>query len=222
MGQTETELRAPTFDEQVAIDNYQGASKEALTAANSVGDKIVTAAFSFATAYGAVIALVSPEEKPEAVVAVIPFVLLALAAVIALYSQSRGVKLEGSTEVSQLRSVVNTAITTKRRLSWAALVLLALGVAVAGAIVYDQYGQPEKEKPVAVQVWLTPAGVDFANQACGGGVTAKVDGTVASAGDLENERVGINVAKASCAAGPSTLYLDKDLIAGVRGPAAPA
>lgn len=222
MGVNETVLRAPTFDEEVAIENYKGASKEALTAANSVGDKTVAAAFSFATAYGAVIALVSPEEKPEALIAVIPFVLLALAAVLALYSQSRGVELEGSTQVSALRGVVNEAIKTKRRLSLAALILLALGVAVAGAIVYDQYGQPEKEQPVAVQVWLTPAGVDFANQACGGGVTSRVAGTVTSTDALASERVGITVSKASCASGAGTLYLDKDLIAGVRQPAAPA
>jgi hypothetical protein len=213
------QLRAPTFDEAVAIDNYKAASKEALAAANGVGDKIVAAAFSFATAYGAVIALVAPKESPALVVVVIPLLLLAAAAVLALWSQSIGVKIAPTDEVSNLRTAVNSAISAKRWWSRGALATLVVGVVIAGIVVNDNYAEPaKKDSPVAVQVFLTPAGARFADKACGGGVRDGFEGTVESASSLTAERVGVMVAASGCAAGASTLYLDQKLIAALRQP----
>ncbi|HEY1853043.1 MAG TPA: hypothetical protein VGG40_00520 [Solirubrobacterales bacterium] len=211
------QLQAPTFNQLVAIENYKSASKEALSAANSAGDKITAAAFSFATAYGAVIALVEPKETPAAVLAAIPFALLALAAVLALYAQSIGISIAGTDDVDKLKDAVDSAITAKRRWAWGALALLAAGVIVAGLIVGDKYAGPaQSSSPIQVEVWLSQPGLKVAEEVCGGSVKTMIEGTVASTDALSDERVGLTVNKASCGSGAGTLYLSQWLIAGAR------
>lgn len=210
-------LRSLTISEQVALENYKGASKEALSAASSVADKIVAAAFSFATAYGAVIALVAPEEAPEPVVAALPFVFFALAAGLALWGQSRGVGLTNSTEVADLEKAVNGAVVAKRRWSQGALALLVIGVIVAGVIMHDNYAEPAQgDSSIAVEAWLTPAGKVFVGNACGGAEVTKLRGTVESKEALSAMRVGLTVAKAMCPAGAGTLYFGQRMLVGVK------
>jgi hypothetical protein len=213
-------LRAPTFDETVAAENYKGASKEALASANSVADKLVAASFSFATAYGAVIALVAPEGSPEPIVVAIPFILFAAAAGCALWAQSEGLALQGTADLAQLRESVNGLIATKRRLSRVALGALVLGVILAGLVVRGNYAEPAKANAaVDVLVFFSPSGRAFVQSACGAPFST-LHGTVENTAALSEERVGLAVTKKKCPPQGGVLYLSQRQIAGVRVKAA--
>lgn len=202
------ELRPPTFDEEVAIENYKTASKEALSAANSVADKIVTAAFSIATAYGAVVALVAPEETPSPVAVVVPFALLAIAVGTALYAQSIGIDLKGGEALDKLQKAVKDAVKCKRRWSRVALFSLAVGVLAAGILVREVYAEPaEPESPVPVRLWLTPAGVKSLAKTCGARNSVSIKGKIKTVEDLEKRSIPIEVTKKACADGAGTLIL---------------
>ena len=84
----QSELRPPTLAENLAIEGYKTAITTALASVNGVCDKIVTAAFSVATAFGAVVALVAPKESPAPLLMALPFLLFAAAVALALYAQS--------------------------------------------------------------------------------------------------------------------------------------
>jgi hypothetical protein len=209
-------LRSPTFDEEVAIDNYRNASKEALSAANSVADKIVTAAFSIATAYGALIALVKPEETPSPIAAVIPFALLAIAVGIALYAQSLGIGLAGGDELEKLQKAVKDTVGAKRLWSRVALACLALGVLVAGILVNDVYAKPAPKSPVPVHVWLTAPGVESLKKTCGEKQDAVIAGKVKAIEDLEKRSIPLEVAAKACPDGAGTVVLRRRQIVAAK------
>jgi heme A synthase len=213
---TPPQLRAPTFDEAVAIDNYKAASKEALSAANSVTDKIVTAAFSIATAYGAVIALVAPEETPSPLAVAIPFALLAIAVGTALYGQSIGIDLSGDDEVDKLQGIVNNTVKSKRRWSRGALIALALGVLAAGILLRDAYAKPATpESPVSVRVWLNPHGVKALEKTCGPHGPS-IAGKVKSIEGFEKRSIPLEVTAAACPSGAGTVVLRRRQVTVVK------
>jgi hypothetical protein len=178
---TAKQLRTPTFAESVAIDNYKEATKGALEATDGTGDKIATAAVSAATAYGAVIALVTEKEGAKPLVLALPFVGFGLALIVALWSQSRGVKAAPDDEVDKVQTAVTDLITAKRRFNRAALVILGTGLVVAGFIVADKYRKPAEAlqvKPAVVV--LTAAGRDAVAALCGG-VRSELRGSIDAA-----------------------------------------
>jgi hypothetical protein len=65
-----------TFEEQTAVTAYEKAVSDALSAADSAAEKLITAAFSIATAYGALVALVAPKEETRSLVLGLPFIFL--------------------------------------------------------------------------------------------------------------------------------------------------
>jgi hypothetical protein len=214
-------LRAATLEEQVAIDNYKEASKASLAAATSYSDKLSTAGFSFATAYGAVIALVAPDDKPEPIVAVLPFVFFAAAVVLALLAQGKGIEADTPAEVSRLQSAVTSAIESKRHWSWAALGSLAIGIVVAGAIINAHYAEPAKSnESTEVNVLLTPAGAESVATACNSKSTSRLQGSVEAGAVLTARRVEIEIAAGLCGEADTDLSLPQSAIAVIASTAA--
>jgi hypothetical protein len=209
----EADLRPPTFAESVAIDNYKAASKEALGSADSVADKVVTAGFSIGTAYGAVIALVSPKDTPAPLVAALPFVFLAGAIALALYAQSIPVPVEAEDRLDRLTDAVTETVQKKRVFDWLALGALVLGVLVAGIIIADKYREPaEDDSPVAVEVLLTESGATSVGSACGLTGQDRIMGTVKNADSISADPLQLTVTEDACPDAPGTLSLPKTAV----------
>jgi hypothetical protein len=208
------DLRAPTFNEEVAIDNYKAASKDSLSSATSVADKIVTAAFSIGTAYGAVIALVAPKDTPAPLVAAIPFALLALAIVSALYAQSIAVAVAGTDDLDSLTSAVNDTAHKKRKWGRIALALLTAGIIATGIIIREEYSEPAKEgSPEPVEVLLTESGAQSVGSACGTAGQDRIMGTVEDADSFSADPLQLTVTEDACRDAPGTLSLPKTAVA---------
>jgi hypothetical protein len=155
----------PTIGQSVALEDYKEALKAALPAADAVGDKLVTAAVSVATAYGAVIALVSPKESAGFVKLAVPFVGFALALGLGLWSQTFGVNLEPNDKLEDAERRIKKLIVCKRRTNRLALFALMVGIIVAGVIIANVY-RPKPEVPKSAAIRLTSAGVAEVKAAC--------------------------------------------------------
>lgn len=200
-------LRAPTFAESVAIDNYKGAVTGALASADSVSDKIVTAAFSVATAFGAIVALVTPKDSTSSYLIALPFILLAGAVGAALYAESLAVPINLSDDLATVKTSVDTTISSKRLAGRVALVALALGMLGAGLVLASTYRSSSKSTSTTVSLWLTAAGDRAVKLACGNGFVSPLRGTVSDPSKLSGATISIKVEKSSCANGTATIVL---------------
>jgi hypothetical protein len=133
-------LRPTTLEEQLALEAYQEAIKGALSSADSAADKILTAALSVSTLYGALVTLVKPETEAAPIVLAIPFALLALAAVISGWALTAGVSNLESAKVESVKKAVRDTISAKRLRSNAAVLLMAIALVAAGVVVTYAYG----------------------------------------------------------------------------------
>ena len=211
------ELRAPTFAESLVIENYKGAITGALTSATAASDKIVAAAFSVATAFGAVIALVSPKDSTSSLWIALPFALIAIAVAAALYSESIAVSVELTDDLAAVKRNVDTAIFQKRLFGWIALGALAAAMIGAGFVLSSGYrASSKKVSPINAEVWLTSTGTKTLAQACGAGAASPVAGTVADAAALASTVVNVKVDKTACRNGGGTLVLPSSTIAIAR------
>ena len=209
-------LKALTFDQRVAVDNYRAAMTGALGAADSIADKVVTSSIALATAYGAVIALVAPKDAQAPWQAALPFVPLAIAVGLALNAQRIGVDIEPTNDVARVRDATKNAITGKRRWGAAALVSLAIGLFVAGWVVYKYYGpsaRSEDTTPATAEVYLTPAGTSAIKRVCNKAGVTVLSGQVDGADALNSARVSVKVTKSECPAGAGTVVLPQKMIA---------
>ena len=205
-----------TFDQRVAVDNYRAAMTGALFAADSIADKVVTASFALATAYGAVITLVAPKDAQTPWEAALPFVPLAVGVGLALNAQRIGVDIEPTNEVERVRNATNDAIVGKRRWGGVALAFLTIAMLVAGWVVYKYYGpsaQTEDTTPVSAEVYVTPAGTSAIKRVCNKGGVTVLSGEVDGAAALESARVSVKVTKSECPSGAGTVVLPQKLIA---------
>jgi hypothetical protein len=210
-------LRAPTFAESAAIDTYKEAVTGALSSADSVSDKIVTAAFSVATAFGAIVALVTPKDSTSHYLVALPFVLLAAAIGAALYAQSRAVPIKPTDDLTTVKSSVDSTVRSKRLWGRVALAALAAGMLVAGGVLVSTYRESTKKStPTAVQLWLTPAGASTVARACGPGTPSPLKGTVADPKQLAAATVEIKVDATACPGGAGLLVLPRAAIAVAR------
>jgi hypothetical protein len=210
------ELTPLTFSESVIVDNYRAAVGGALAAADSVADKVVTAAFAVATAYGAVITLVAPKDLQTPWQAAVPFVPLALAVGVALLTQSIGISVQPTDAVDAVRKNTINAIRWKRLLGGVSLVVLAIALVTAGWVVYSFYGpsaQTDEETPVAAELFLTPAGTSAIERVCGNADVTVVRGQVNGAEALTSPRVSLELTKAECPSGAGTVVLPQRMIA---------
>jgi hypothetical protein len=210
----EPQLRALTVDELVAVDSYKSAASGALEAADKLADKIVTASFSFATAYGAVIALVAPKDSTQPLIVVLPFALLGIAVGLALYAQSMAVGIQEGAQLAALRTSVSSVVDQKRSWGRGALAVLTVGLLVAGYVLHEKYAEPaEDDSAAVVQIWLTAAGTSYVADACGNEGVAQVDGVVEKVDTLSASRVPLIVDATACPDGAGTLFLPQRAIA---------
>jgi hypothetical protein len=205
-----TALRPLSFEEQVAVDNYKKATSESLAATGEMADKIVTAAFSVATAYGAVVALVAPKDSASPILVVAPFAVLALALGIALWGEGIGVPVTSATTTEDARTSVTNTIGTKRLLNNIALSVLVVAMALAGYVLYHTY-RPSAGSKMTVTIWLTSMGSHLVDQACGMS-TPQIRGQVDDLSDLSSKRVQISVDKTACKSGAGTIVLPQAAI----------
>jgi hypothetical protein len=210
----EPALRAPTFAETVSLDNYKAAMGNALSAADSLADKVVTASFSVATAYGAVVALVAPKDSSSPLLILAPFIALGVAVALALFAQSLGISLTDTDDLGTIRTRINSMISSKRLWGRLALVALAAGIVIAGYAVRETYGPAATSTgSTTVRVWLTPAGTNLVARVCGGGRVTELAGQVDNADQLTDSRVPITVDAKACPAGKGTILLPQRAIA---------
>jgi hypothetical protein len=207
-------LRSQYFSEKVIIDTFVTAGTGALTRADGIAEKVVTAAFSVATAYTAVIALVAPKDSVSPPLVIAPFILFAAAIVLALMAQSVQLQLEPATnDVREISRRVQTSTRSKRDWGYGGLAALTLGLVIAGLAIYETYGPgaDEKDTAIDVEIWLTPAGTRLVGAACGN-VANPLVGEVADADSLSSGTVALEVTKAGCRNGAGTLVLPRRAI----------
>jgi hypothetical protein len=132
-------LRTPSFGESVVFDAYKTAIDNALDSGNKAAEAITTAAFSLATAYGALIGLVAPKQQAPAVLIGLPFGMFALAALISLWTRAAGVKVKIENSVDGVLTTVSDMVDYKRKGARIAIALLSVSVVVAGALVVYGY-----------------------------------------------------------------------------------
>lgn len=212
------ELEPLSFSEAVAVDNYRAAMTGALTAADSLADKLVVTTVSVATAYGAVIALVAPKDSQTPWQAAVPFAPLAIAIGVALYAQSIGIPIDPNDKLEVVRKRIERTITSKRAWGRGALGALVLGLLVAGGVVYEYYGPSAKETkaPAQVTLYLTPIGSKAIGLACGRGGANSLKGLV-NVTDLSAEWVPIRVTRAACPSGAGLVNVPRRGIAATKG-----
>jgi hypothetical protein len=208
-------LRAPTFAESVVIDSYKGAATGAIASADSVADKIVTASVSVATAFGAVVALVTPKDSTSGYVIAIPFVLLAAAVGTSLYAQSIAVPINLSDDLATVKSSIDDTIKSKRLWGRIGLGALAIGILIAALVLASTYRESKKAKAktTAVTLWLTSSGEKTVQVACGRSFTSPLKGTVTDPAKLSGETIVVKVGKKACPAGAATLVLPRKAVA---------
>ena len=208
----QSELRPPTLAENLAIEGYKTAITTALASVNGVCDKIVTAAFSVATAFGAVVALVAPKESPAPLLMALPFLLFAAAVALALYAQSIAVAPIARNTVEDAESSVKTAVDDKQWLARAAIILLVAGMASAAWVIYKTY-RPSTESASDATLWLSPPGTKLVAQACGTRNATQLQGKVE---DFSAKPVEVEVDESACPSGAGTLLLPRTAIAVAR------
>lgn len=133
-------LRPISLEEEIALEAYREGVKAALSAADSAYEKVLTASFSIATAYGALLALVKRDKTAARILLGAPFVLLAAAALAAAWGLVKGVKSLEKPEVTAVRGSVDDALDAKRKWTKGAVVLLVIALATSGCVVLSSYG----------------------------------------------------------------------------------
>src|SRR5256885_11469213 len=99
--------RPPYYNESVLLDAYKEAIKGALAAADTAADKILTAAFSLTTAYGALVALAQPKAGSTPIVILLPFLPFACAAVLAVLALLPSVSVAATNELAKVTGAVS-------------------------------------------------------------------------------------------------------------------
>lgn len=169
-------VRPLSFEEQTAVAAYEKAISDALAAADSAAERLITAAFSIATAYGALIALVAPEDETKSWILGLPFLPLMGAAIAAMVAHTVGIDVDITGDIQLVTRRIESSIVSKRRPAWIALVLMVVAVAVAGWIVVDRYsGGETASDDLSVTIWVTPSEAQKLVSVCGT-TTASISG----------------------------------------------
>jgi hypothetical protein len=205
-------LEPPTFGQVVYIDSYQEGIKAALASADSACEKILTAAISLTTVYGAVIALVAPKEKAADIWVTLPFVGFAAAVVICMWAQSKGIEFAQDDKVSTVKEKITGIINSKRGLARLAVVVLAASLVGAGVIVNKEYGKPPTDAGAdKVAVTLSPEALEVLSKSCDG-TQNPVRGEIKKS-EFPGDLVAITVGAGDCPAGAQTFSLPRESVA---------
>jgi hypothetical protein len=163
----DSDLEPIDWQQKVFIDSHKAAIEKAIESSDGACGTVLTACLSLATAYGAAIALVAPTDERAPLLVVTPFVLLAAGAVVALLGKAAGISLGEFATTGQVRSAVASAVEAKRRASWVAVGLAAVGVIFAGWVIFTTYGQPEGQTAGKTEIVFSDAGQAQFDAACG-------------------------------------------------------
>jgi hypothetical protein len=174
-------VRGVTPGEESVFEAWREAIKKSLDSADDAAGTILTAAFSLATAYGALIGLVAPDDDPGPILLGLPILFFAAGAVFALLAKTRGVEVSTTSDVDRIVTSIKGAVDSKRfRASWAIGVMVAGIVVAAAVIVFSYAGSPE---PVSVTARLTDLGISSLTDSCRGAADG-LTGDLESVGDF--------------------------------------
>jgi hypothetical protein len=164
---TAPKLTPLSFEQSMLVETYREGYKASIASANGSCEKITTGAFALATAYGALIALVVPEDAVPGWMVAAPIVGFVVAAVLALTGHVVGQDGAPTADYADMQNDVKSTLQRKRKLAWAAIAVLAGGICFGGIVTYVQYGSPAEEPAQTSQVELTSDGVDLVSSLCG-------------------------------------------------------
>lgn len=199
-----------TISEQAILDAYRETLKGSVASTDSGTGTVLTAAFSIATAYGALIGLVAPTDQPSSVAVGIPFAVFGAAAVLAMIALVQGIKVAAHPTSDELISPFKSLLLRKRLLAGAAVAALAAAIIVSAVVVINAYGPgaqgpTEHAKVIAV---VPDNGTDAISAACPG-ATGSVTGEI-HLDSLEKEFVVVDVPAGTCqGSGTTTLRIPK-------------
>ncbi|WP_405761850.1 hypothetical protein [Streptomyces sp. NBC_00045] len=159
----------PDFGQRIVINSYMEGIKASLSSSDSACEKILTAAISLTTVYGAVITLVAPKDESASFSTALPFCGFALAALACMWGQSCGIKFADDKLMSSVESNLKTVIRKKRWAARVAVVILAASLAIAGFVLNDQYGKkPQDSEPKSANITLSMEAHRALSQKCDG------------------------------------------------------
>lgn len=214
MGQPPAKVRAPDFYEQAVIQAYRDGLAKGWESADGAAQAILTASFSIATAYGALIGLVAPKDDPGPIVLALPFVGFAIAALAAMWARARSMAIVDSNQLDDVTDAFRTGLEGKRFAAWVAVGALVLSLIVAGFVLADTYGSV-KEDPAttAATVYLTPEAAAGLEPVCGGPV-GTLTGSVANA-SIGAEFLVIDVDANVCGDQAASLRIPRSAVSAV-------
>lgn len=211
VGSTPAGVTPLLASEAIAVQAFKDATTKAIDSADGACGTILTASFSIVTAYGAAVALVAPKDDPSPMLVLTPFIAISIATIAALVGKAGGVKMSGNwDDVGETQDAIQEAVRTKRVASWAAVVLLALGMVVAGWVLFEHFGQSEAGTGEQV-VGLTVSGQELFDRACAA-PSEQIHGDVSIDGDFTT----IVLAEPGVCAGTSSVTLPSSAVAYVR------
>lgn len=157
------------FSQRIVVDSYTEGIKSSLASSDSACEKILTAAISLTTVYGAVIALVAPKDEVADIVTAIPFIGFGLAALACMWGQSCGIEVAKDQLMSTVNRNHKTVVQKKRWAARGAVFALAVSLIVAGFVLSDQYGkQPQESGSRQASITLSEEVYRTLSQRCDG------------------------------------------------------
>ena len=162
-------VRALTPNERAIYESYTEAVKKALESRDATCGAIITASLSIASAYAAVIALVTPKSQQPVADTLIPFAFLAAAFASAAIGKLVGVRDRPVTLFSDANDVVKVPKRWKFWAAFAAIILIAVGVFTAGRSLVQMYGHTSNmsDSRSVRSVYLNDEGRAVVARACG-------------------------------------------------------
>lgn len=189
----------PDFGQRIVIDSYTEGIKSSLASSDSACEKILTAAISLTTVYGAVIALVAPKDKTADIVTAIPFIGFALAALACMWGQSCGIKFAEDQLMSTVKANHRTVVRKKRWAARGAVAALAVSLIIAGFVLSDQYGkQPQEPESKPASITLSKEAHQALTQRCDG-IRNPVQGELE---DASSSSATLKIKVKDCPSGP--------------------
>lgn len=164
---TDDELMPLDFATDSLVIGYRAGIKASLGAVDAACASVLTAVVALATAYGAVLTLVTPKNGTTEGYSIIPFFFLGASAALCMWAQSAGIEFADDNKISTVRSKIEGIIGKKRNYLRLAIASLALALAVAGATVTLRYGKASsgaEKKPA--NITLSPVTHQALQQAC--------------------------------------------------------
>ena len=198
-----------TYTERIIDDVYQDALKTSLKTADTTSNLILTTAFSILTGYGAILALVSPKDSPAPVTVAVPPAILSAAVLLALAATTRSVELADHGDLTKVIGTVKRTRWWKRFLNVLAVVMLTLGLALAGVIIARTY-RSEPKPDVNARVVLTRRGQQIVMQVCATPATVMTLNGVVK--DRNERELLLQLDAETCPSGAGTLVLPRSAV----------